>query len=62
MPCAFALMNTLGLVCDPVGGLVEIPMRLPQTSPGRAGALAAAQLPLAGVRCAPFPCDEMILP
>ena len=23
--CAFALMNTLGLVCDPVGGLVEVP-------------------------------------
>ncbi len=57
--CAFALMNTLGLVCDPVGGLVEIPCVYRNVA-GAAQALAAAQLALAGVRC-PIPCDEMIL-
>jgi L-serine dehydratase len=57
--CAFALMNTLGLVCDPVGGLVEIPCVYRNVA-GAAQALAAAQLALAGVKC-PIPCDEMIL-
>lgn len=56
--CAFALMNMLGLVCDPVHGLVEIPC-VYRNAGGASQALAAAQLALAGVRC-PIPCDEVI--
>jgi len=57
--CAFALMNMLGLVCDPVQGLVEIPC-VYRNAGGASQALAAAQMALCGVRC-PIPCDEMIL-
>lgn len=57
--CAFALMNMLGLVCDPVQGLVEIPCVYRNVG-GAAQAMAAAQLALAGVRC-PIACDEVIL-
>ena len=57
--CAFALMNSLGLVCDPVQGLVEIPC-VYRNAGGAAQALAAAQMALCGVKC-PIPCDEMIL-
>ncbi|MCE5343726.1 MAG: L-serine ammonia-lyase, iron-sulfur-dependent, subunit alpha [Eubacteriales bacterium] len=57
--CAFALMNMLGLVCDPVQGLVEIPC-VYRNAGGAAQALTAAQLALSGVAC-PIPCDEMIL-
>ena len=42
------LMNMLGLVCDPVGGLVEYPCQMRNAS-GVANALTAAQLALAGV-------------
>ncbi|MDD3335939.1 MAG: L-serine ammonia-lyase, iron-sulfur-dependent, subunit alpha [Eubacteriales bacterium] len=56
--CAFALMNMLGLVCDPVHGLVEIPC-IYRNVGGVSQALAAAQMALAGVRC-PIPCDEVI--
>jgi L-serine dehydratase len=56
--CAFALMNMLGLVCDPVHGLVEIPCVYRNVG-GASQALAAVQLALAGVRC-PIPCDEVI--
>jgi len=57
--CAFALMNSLGLVCDPVNGLVEIPCVYRNVG-GAAQAMAAAQLAISGVPC-PIPCDEMIL-
>ncbi len=57
--CAFALMNTLGLVCDPVKGLVEIPC-VYRNAGCAAQAVTAAQLALSGVAC-PIPCDEMIL-
>jgi len=57
--CAFALMNSLGLVCDPVHGLVEIPCVYRNVG-GASQALAAAQMSLSGVRC-PIPCDEVIL-
>jgi len=57
--CAFALMNTLGLVCDPVQGLVEIPC-VYRNAGCAAQALTATQLALSGVQC-PVPCDEMIL-
>ena len=56
---AFALMNMLGLVCDPVHGLVEIPC-VYRNAGGVAQAITAAQLALSGVTC-PIPCDEMIL-
>ncbi len=42
------LMNMLGLVCDPVGGLVEYPCQLRNAS-GVANALTAAEIALAGV-------------
>ncbi len=56
---AFALMNTLGLVCDPVGGYVEIPCA------SRNGMFAvhsflAASMALAGVRCV-IPFDEVVI-
>lgn len=57
--CSFALMNMLGLVCDPVGGLVEVPCVYRNVG-GAAQAVAAAQLALSGVAC-PIPPDEMIL-
>ncbi len=56
--CAFALMNMLGLVCDPVGGLVEIPCVYRNVG-GASQAMAAAQMALSGVSC-PIPCDEVI--
>ncbi len=56
--CAFALMNTLGLVCDPVGGLVEVPCVYRNTA-GVAIAFVAADLALAGLR-APIDADQMI--
>ena len=56
--CAFALMNMLGLVCDPVHGLVEIPCVYRNVG-GVSQALAAAQMALSGVAC-PIPCDEVI--
>lgn len=57
--CAFALMNMLGLVCDPVHGLVEVPC-IYRNVGGVSQAFAAAQLALCGVSC-PIPCDEVIL-
>ena len=57
--CAFALMNMLGLVCDPVHGLVEVPC-VYRNAGGVSQALCAAQMTLCGVEC-PIPCDEMLL-
>ncbi len=56
--CATALQNTLGLVCDPVGGLVEIPC-IKRNVMGALNAVAAAELALAGIRSL-VPCDEVI--
>ncbi len=56
---SIALGNTLGLVCDPVAGLVEIPC-IHRNAAGVAGALVAAQLALAGIQ-SPIPADEAIL-
>lgn len=56
--CGFALMNVMGLVCDPVGGLVEVPCVYRNAS-GVAGAFVAADLALAGIPC-PLPPDEVI--
>lgn len=55
---AIALKNMLGLVCDPVAGLVEVPCV--KRNAGAAGqALIAAQLALAGVESF-IPVDEVI--
>ena len=52
------LMNMLGLVCDPVGGLVEYPCQY-RNAAGVANALAAAELALSHVpQLIPF--DEML--
>jgi L-serine dehydratase len=53
-----ALKNTLGLICDPVGGLVEIPC-IVRNGFGAVSALAAADMALAGVRSV-IPSDEVI--
>ena len=52
------LMNMLGLVCDPIGGLVECPCQ-GRNAAGAANALTAAELSLAGIR-QPIPFDEML--
>ncbi len=56
--CAFALMNMLGLVCDPVHGLVEVPCVYRNVG-GVSQALSAAQMALSGIN-SPIPCDEVI--
>ena len=54
---SLALANLLGLVCDPVGGLVEVPCQA-RNAIGVAAAFSSAQLALSGVRpLVPF--DEM---
>lgn len=52
------LMNLLGLVCDPVGGLVECPCQ-GRNAAGAAIALTCAELALSGVRQL-IPFDEML--
>lgn len=52
------LMNMLGLVCDPVGGLVEYPCQN-RNAAGVATALTAAELALSGIKQL-IPLDEMI--
>ncbi len=56
--CALALSNTLGLVCDPVGGLVEVPC-VSRNVMGAVNALSCAEMALSGVG-SPIPCDEVI--
>ena len=51
------LMNMLGLVCDPVGGLVEYPCQN-RNAAGVANALIAAELSLSGIRQL-IPFDQM---
>lgn len=57
--CAIALKNILGLVCDPVAGLVEIPC-IKRNAMGTANAFVAAELALAGIESA-IPADEVIV-
>ena len=63
LQCTYAastvLMNMLGLVCDPVGGLVEYPCQNRNAS-GVAIALVAAEMSLAGITQL-IPLDEMIM-
>ena len=56
--CAMALANTLGLVCDPVAGLVEVPC-VSRNVMGAVNALSCAEMALSGVTF-PIPCDEVI--
>jgi L-serine dehydratase len=55
---ALALQGTLGLVCDPLGGLVEIPCVF-RNATGAAIALAGVEMAMAGVTFA-IPADEVI--
>jgi L-serine dehydratase len=55
---AISLKNMLGLVCDPVAGLVEVPC-VKRNAMGAANALVAADMALAGIKSR-IPCDEVI--
>lgn len=55
---ALALKNMLGLTCDPVCGLVEVPC-IKRNVAGALNAISSAQLSLAGIRSAIKP-DEVI--
>ncbi|MBA3559469.1 MAG: L-serine ammonia-lyase, iron-sulfur-dependent, subunit alpha [Gemmatimonadaceae bacterium] len=55
---ALAMQGTLGLVCDPLGGLVELPCVF-RNSTGAAIALAGIEMALAGIAFA-IPVDEVI--
>lgn len=56
--CGLALMNSMGLVCDPVAGLVEVPCVYRNVG-SVANAMTAADMALAGI-AAPIPTDEII--
>ena len=56
---AFALMNTLGLVCDPIGGYVEVPC-VSRNGMFAVHSFEAAVMALADVRCV-VPLDDVIL-
>lgn len=55
---SICLINMLGLVCDPVRGLVETPCQL-RNAQAATTALCAAELVLSGI-AAPVPLDQMI--
>jgi L-serine dehydratase len=55
---ALTMQGTLGLVCDPLGGLVEVPC-VYRNATGGAIALAGIEMAMAGVRF-PIPVDEVI--
>ncbi|WP_052256651.1 L-serine ammonia-lyase, iron-sulfur-dependent, subunit alpha [Salinicoccus sp. YB14-2] len=55
---AIALKNMLGLVCDPVAGLVEVPC-VKRNAAGASNALTAADMALAGIESR-IPADEVI--
>jgi L-serine dehydratase len=55
---AIALKNVLGLVCDPVAGLVEVPC-VKRNAIGASNAIVAADMALAGIESR-IPCDEVI--
>lgn len=55
---AMALMNTIGLVCDPVGGYVEVPC-VSRNAFFAVHAVSSAQLALAGLRSF-IPPDEVV--
>jgi len=55
---ALAMQGTLGLVCDPLGGLVELPCVF-RNATGSAIALAGIEMAMAGIKFA-IPVDEVI--
>ncbi|MED4352462.1 L-serine ammonia-lyase, iron-sulfur-dependent, subunit alpha [Schinkia azotoformans] len=55
---AITLKNMLGLVCDPVAGLVEVPC-VKRNALGASNAMTAADMALAGIK-SKIPCDEVI--
>ena len=55
---AMALKNMMGLVCDPVAGLVEVPC-VKRNAAGAMNALCAAEMALAGIESR-IPPDEVI--
>ncbi|MFC3211278.1 MULTISPECIES: L-serine ammonia-lyase, iron-sulfur-dependent, subunit alpha [Planomicrobium] len=55
---AITMKNMLGLVCDPVAGLVEVPC-VKRNAMGASNAVVAADMALAGVTSR-IPCDEVI--
>ena len=56
--CAMALKNQLGLVCDPVAGLVEVPC-IKRNAAGVMIAFSSAEMALAGIE-SKIPVDECI--
>jgi L-serine dehydratase len=56
--CAIAIKNLLGLVCDPVAGLVEAPC-VKRNVIGAMNALSAAEIALAGIESV-IPPDEVL--
>lgn len=55
---AFALKNLLGLVCDPVAGLVEVPC-VKRNVVASVNAIACAEMALSGIRSV-IPFDEVV--
>ena len=55
---SLALQGLMGLVCDPVGGLVEVPC-VYRNATGAAVALSAVEMALAGVEF-PIPFDQVV--
>lgn len=55
---SFAMQGQLGLVCDPVAGLVEVPC-IARNATGAAVAVTGAQMALAGLQF-PIPFDEVV--
>lgn len=56
---ALALKNMLGLVCDPVAGLVEVPC-VKRNAAAASHALSASTMALAGIKSV-IPADEVIM-
>ena len=56
--CAMALANLMGLVCDPVAGLVEVPC-VKRNVVGAVNALTCAEMALSGL-VSQIPCDQVI--
>lgn len=55
---SFAIMNVLGLVCDPIAGLVEFPCAL-RNSNGVVNAIISCDMAMAGVKSI-IPFDEVV--
>ncbi len=56
--CALAMKSLLGLTCDPVAGLVEVPC-IKRNASGAVNAVVASQMAMSGIQSA-IPPDEVI--